>query len=62
MPPNDFNDWHDLVKDFVQHLVDRYGIDEVKDWYFEVWNGELLSTYRLYPTYCLGDTSQALCT
>ncbi len=23
---------------FAQHLVDRYGIDEVSQWYFEVWN------------------------
>ncbi len=23
---------------FAQHLVDRYGIDEVAQWYFEVWN------------------------
>lgn len=30
--------WHDLVKAFTQHVVDRYGIDEVLKWYFEVWN------------------------
>ncbi len=30
--------WHDLVKAFTQHVVDRYGIDEVLTWYFEVWN------------------------
>lgn len=30
--------WHDLVKAFTQHVVDRYGIDEVSTWYFEVWN------------------------
>jgi xylan 1,4-beta-xylosidase len=27
-----------LMKHFAQHLVDRYGIDEVASWYFEVWN------------------------
>ena len=27
-----------LVSHFAQHLVDRYGIDEVSQWYFEVWN------------------------
>jgi xylan 1,4-beta-xylosidase len=26
------------VQAFVQHCVDRYGIDEVRHWYFEVWN------------------------
>ena len=30
--------WHDLVKAFCQHVVDRYGLDEVSQWYFEVWN------------------------
>ena len=33
-----FEKWHDLVKAFTQHCVDRYGIDEVLNWYFEVWN------------------------
>jgi len=33
-----FGQWHDLVKAFTQHCVDRYGIDEVLTWYFEVWN------------------------
>lgn len=30
--------WHDLIKAFTQHVVDRYGIEEVLTWYFEVWN------------------------
>jgi xylan 1,4-beta-xylosidase len=37
-PPKDWNRWGDLVEAFVRHLVDRYGIDEVAQWYFEVWN------------------------
>ena len=37
-PPKDMNRWDDLIKHFTQHLVDRYGIDEVSTWYFEVWN------------------------
>lgn len=36
--------WHDLVKNFTQHVVDRYGIDEVLTWYFEVWNEPNLNT------------------
>lgn len=35
---NNFDKWHNLVKEFTQHVVDRYGIDEVLTWYFEVWN------------------------
>lgn len=30
--------WHDMVQAFCQHLVDRYGLEEVSQWYFEVWN------------------------
>jgi xylan 1,4-beta-xylosidase len=37
-PPKDWNKWDDLISHFAQHLVDRYGIDEVSQWYFEVWN------------------------
>jgi len=36
--PNNFGKWHDLVKAFTQHVMDRYGIAEVLTWYFEVWN------------------------
>jgi xylan 1,4-beta-xylosidase len=37
-PPKSMERWDDLIKHFAQHLVDRYGIDEVAQWYFEVWN------------------------
>ena len=37
-PPKDYAKWDAFIKAFVQHLVDRYGIDEVSQWYFEVWN------------------------
>jgi xylan 1,4-beta-xylosidase len=37
-PPKDYTRWEDLVYNFAHHLVDRYGIDEVAQWYFEVWN------------------------
>ena len=37
-PPKDWTKWEDLVSHFAQHLVDRYGIEEVSHWYFEVWN------------------------
>ena len=30
--------WHGLIKAFCQHLIDRYGLEEVSQWYFEVWN------------------------
>ena len=37
-PPKDYAKWGNLVREFVQHLVDRYGKAEVETWYFEVWN------------------------
>ena len=30
--------WKDLITAFVQHIEQRYGQDEVRSWFFEVWN------------------------
>ena len=37
-PPKDWNKWDDLMEAFTRHLIQRYGEDEVANWYFEVWN------------------------
>ena len=37
-PPADYAKWDALITAFARHLVDRYGINEVAQWYFEVWN------------------------
>jgi xylan 1,4-beta-xylosidase len=37
-PPKDYAKWDDLITQLMKHLVDRYGLDEVSQWYFEVWN------------------------
>src|ERR1700686_3816042 len=37
-PPKDWDKWDGLITEFAKHLVDRYGMDEVSQWYFEVWN------------------------
>lgn len=37
-PPRDPVQWYHLVRQFVAHLVERYGANEVARWYFEVWN------------------------
>ncbi len=37
-PPKDYNKWGDLIKALVKHWIARYGQEEVKHWYFEVWN------------------------
>jgi xylan 1,4-beta-xylosidase len=42
-PPKDYKKWEDLIRNLTQHLTERYGADEVKTWYFEVWNEPNLS-------------------
>jgi len=37
--------WRDLVDAFVRHIEDRYGRDEVRTWFFEVWNEPNLSGF-----------------
>ncbi len=37
-PPKDYSKWGDLIKNCIIHWIDRYGIKEVRQWYFEVWN------------------------
>ncbi|MGC2618968.1 MAG: glycosyl hydrolase family 39 [Acidobacteriaceae bacterium] len=37
-PPSSYDKWDALITAFAQHLIDRYGIEEVSQWYFEVWN------------------------
>lgn len=37
-PPRDHAEWARLVRALLRHLVDRYGLDEVRTWPVEVWN------------------------
>jgi xylan 1,4-beta-xylosidase len=37
-PPRDYADWDAMIQAFATHLVERYGLDEVATWKFEVWN------------------------
>ena len=38
MEPSDYALWGKVVGDFARHMVDRYGLSEVRRWPFEVWN------------------------
>ncbi len=49
-PNKTFDMWYDLIKNFTEHIVHRYGIDEVRTWYFEVWNEPNLSNGFLEGT------------
>jgi xylan 1,4-beta-xylosidase len=37
-PPRSYAAWDRLIGALARHLIARYGIDEVAQWYFEVWN------------------------
>ena len=38
VPVNDFAKWTALISAFTEHLLERYGEDEVLSWYFECFN------------------------
>jgi xylan 1,4-beta-xylosidase len=46
-PPNSWAGWAALVGSTVEHLVDRYGLDEVRHWPIEVWNEPNLKHFWL---------------
>ncbi|MBZ9764318.1 beta-xylosidase [Mesorhizobium sp. CA8] len=44
-PPKDYAQWAVLIRKLVGHWVDRYGLDEVRQWFFEVWNEPNLTAF-----------------
>ena len=36
--PKDWGKWQDLLKAFMKNLADTFGKEELRTWYFEVWN------------------------
>ena len=48
-PPRNYARWDALIAAFAAHLIDRYGIDEVAQWYFEVWNEPNLDFWAGQP-------------
>ncbi|MFU0827343.1 MAG: Beta-xylosidase [Lachnoclostridium sp.] len=55
-PPKDYEEWANLVKATLTHLIERYGRDEVITWPIEVWNepnigfwaGSMEEYFKLY--------------
>lgn len=37
-PPADYEKWKDFIACFIRHITERYGEEEIKQWFFEVWN------------------------
>ena len=48
-PPKSWDKWDALITAFAQHLIQRYGTDEVSQWYFEVWNEPNLGFWSGQP-------------
>jgi beta-xylosidase len=44
-PPKDYRQWSTLIERLVAHWVERYGIEEVAAWFFEVWNEPNLKAF-----------------
>ena len=58
-PPRDYAAWGALMAKLAAHWVERYGIGEIEQWFFEVWNepnlkafwtGSQEDYFRLYKT------------
>jgi xylan 1,4-beta-xylosidase len=49
-PPKDYAKWEGLITAFVRHVTERYGADEVRTWYFEVWNEPNLTGFWIGDT------------
>ena len=44
-PPKDYEQWSTLIQTLVAHWIERYGIQEVAEWFFEVWNEPNLKAF-----------------
>ena len=44
-PPRDYAQWAKFIGRLTTHWVQRYGIDEVRTWFFEVWNEPNLKAF-----------------
>jgi len=44
-PPKSYKNWSGLIRNLVLHFRERYGGDEVRKWYFEVWNEPDISPF-----------------
>jgi xylan 1,4-beta-xylosidase len=44
-PPKDYEKWAALIQKLIAHWVERYGVVEVRNWFFEVWNEPNLKAF-----------------
>lgn len=46
--PKSLKKWSELIKRFLTHLIDRYGMQEVRSWYFDFWTNPDLELKNPY--------------
>ncbi|MEJ2007902.1 MAG: beta-xylosidase [Acidobacteriota bacterium] len=52
-PPNNYNRWSELIYQWVQHSIERYGRSNVERWEWEVWNEPDIGYWHgTLPEYC----------
>jgi xylan 1,4-beta-xylosidase len=64
-PPKDYGRWMELIQALGRHCLERYGLAEVRKWYWELWNepdifywaGTIAEYNRLYDYTVAGLTS-----
>jgi len=44
-PPKDYGQWAVLIRKLVAHWAERYGLAEIRQWFFEVWNEPNLDAF-----------------
>jgi xylan 1,4-beta-xylosidase len=49
-PPKDYAKWEAFIAAFARHVTERYGADEIRSWYFEVWNEPNLTGFWMGTT------------
>jgi len=62
--PEDWDKWHALLVAFTKNLLETFGVEEVRTWYFEVWNepdgwkqSDIQTFYKLYDVFVDAVTS-----
>lgn len=62
--PEDWDKWHALLVAFTKNLVEKFGAEEVRTWYFEVWNepdgwkqNDIQTFYKMYDVFVDAITS-----
>ena len=44
-PPKNYRQWGELIHKLASHWAERYGLSEIREWFFEVWNEPNLKAF-----------------